>query len=239
MSRRTAAHGVARPVERMQAAARKLRMGGGARLRVPGARVRQWAGCGKRGLHEGANPERAKRPEQGRGMARLRRDSGAVAMEVGSRYGACCNAPAERGAPHDGRRALGAMLATRGEVGWRAGAGEACACARVEAPAAQILGAVAALRVCRDGFGNGDAMPTEGSGGPPRAGPRGDTATTDGDARGRLPAAAHRSVARRWCGTSRCKEGPAVVPTASGLWGAMPDTGGAAAKGNRQDGRET
>ena len=39
-------------------------------------------------------------------------------MEVGNRYGACYNAPAERWTSYDGRRALNVMLVTCEEVGW-------------------------------------------------------------------------------------------------------------------------
>lgn len=39
----------------------------------------------------------------------------------------------------------------------------------------QILGVVATLRVCRDGFGNGDAMPIKGSDGSSQACHNGNT----------------------------------------------------------------
>lgn len=46
----------------------------------------------------------------------------------------------------DGAAALLRLPARRGVVGGRAGAAEACACARVEAPAVQILVVVATIR---------------------------------------------------------------------------------------------
>jgi len=81
--------------------------------------------------------------------------------------------PSVRDRTMDGRL-YDAMLITLGEVDWRIGTWEACARVRVEVPMEQILGVVATLRVCRDGFGHGDAMPTKGSDGSSRVCPDGD-----------------------------------------------------------------
>jgi len=53
----------------------------------------------------------------------------------------------------------------------------------------QILGVVATLRVCRDGFGNGDAMPRKGSDGSSEDYSSGDTNNDGWElAMGSLPA---------------------------------------------------
>jgi len=90
----------------------------------------------------------------------------------------------------------------------------------VEVAMEQILGVVANLRMCRDGFGHGDTTPRKGQDGSSCAARSGDTSN---DGWGRVGKPSRRRCTGAWCDegaeTSRLKESAAVVPTASGLWG--------------------
>lgn len=101
----------------------------------------------------------------------------------------------------------GARPPARGAVGGRARAGEAWARARVEACAAQILGAVARRRPCRDGFvlcAGGDATPSKRD---PRGGSRGGAlrGDTGGDGSGASGGPSRRGRPERRAATdARC-----------------------------------